>query len=297
MKTSNIKLLAAISLPFLQLWPVGCSVQPAQADGFAWLHDYQQALKQSQEQSKLIFAYLETDWCTYCREMEKTTLQDRKLIEDMGGDFIWLKLNAEKDEDGIRLRDRFRIDSFPGMLILTSQGEEIDRITGYLSSEGFRRQVPWLAKGPMAVKRLLESLKKNPDDAELNFQLAERRRAREEFSLAAESYSRYLELDPKNSLEMRDHALYYHAAMLSMTGKVDQSLTELLQLEKEYPESRYLPDTILLKGQIYQSKGVNSQARAAFQTYLDEYPNHGYADRVRDILARMPQDMPLVRSH
>ncbi|MEE8583681.1 MAG: thioredoxin fold domain-containing protein [Acidobacteriota bacterium] len=292
---TNTMLLSALAALLLSL--PACSVQSAQANSFDWIHDYEKALEMAKSQSKPIFAYLETDWCTYCRQMEQTTLKDQRLIEEMGSKFIWLKLNAERDEEGIMLRDRFGITSFPGMLILTSKGEEVDRLSGYLSSQEFRRKVDWLAHGPMAVKRLKERLAKTPEDAELHFQLAERRRAREEFALAAESYGRYLELDPRNQVGMFDHALYYQAAMLSMTGDVDRSLKHLLRLEGEFPQSRYMADAVLLKGQIYQHKGMRFQARNAFRTYLAEYPRHGFADQVQARLSRIPEDLPMVKSH
>ena len=291
----NTMLLLALAALLLSL--PACSVQSAQANSFDWLHDYEKALERSKAQSKPIFAYLETDWCTYCRQMERTTLKDQQLIEDMGGKYVWLKLNAESDEEGIMLRDRFGITSFPGMLILTSQGEEVDRLSGYLSSQEFRQKVEWLAHGPMAVKRLKERLAKAPEDAELHFQLAERRRAREEFALAAESYGRYLGLDSQNQLGMLDHALYYRAAMFSMTGDIEESLEQLLRLEGEFPQSRYRADTVLLKGQIYQHKGLRPQARKAFRTYLAQYPEHGFADRVQALLSRIPEDLPMVKSH
>lgn len=291
-KTLLLLATAGLVLPW-----AGCSVQSAQANSFDWIHDYDKALELSQAQSKPIFAYLETDWCTYCRQMEATTLQDEQLIKEMGGNYIWLKLNAESDEAGVMLRDRFKVSSYPGMLILTSQGEEVDRLSGYLSSQEFRQKVESLAHGPMAVKRLKERLDKTPDDAELHFQLAERRRAREEFDLAAASYSRYLELDPQNKVGMIDHALYYRAAMLSVMGDIDASLEQLLRLEKEFPQSRYMADTVLLEGQIYQHKGMNDQARQAFRTYLAKYPEHGYADRVEAMLSRIPEGLPMVKSH
>ncbi len=294
MRINTLLVLAAVALaPSMP----ACSVQSAQANSFDWIHDYEMALEKSQAQSKPIFAYLETDWCTYCREMEQTTLIDQQLIEDMGSKYVWLKLNAERDEEGIMLRDRFGINSFPGMLILTSKGEEVDRLTGYLSSQEFRQKVEWLAHGPMAVKRLNERLAQAPEDAELHFQLAERRRAREEYPLAVESYGRYLELDAQDQFGMLDHALYYRAAMLSMTGDIDQSLQDLLRLEDKFPQSRYMPDAVLLKGQIYQHKGQRSQARKAFRTYLAKYPAHGYAERVQSLLSRIPEDLPMVKSH
>ena len=69
-----------------------------------WEKDYHQALRKAQEENKTIVAYLFTDWCTYCQQMERETFSDVSLVKKMGKEYIWLKLNAETNQDGQRLQ-------------------------------------------------------------------------------------------------------------------------------------------------------------------------------------------------
>ncbi|HSR66839.1 MAG TPA: thioredoxin fold domain-containing protein [Acidobacteriota bacterium] len=280
------------------LLPVAAACMSAQADGFDWIHDYDEALFRAQEQGKPIFAYLETDTCTYCRQMEATTLKDRSLIEDVGDDFIWLKLDAEKDQHGIALRERFRVDSFPGMLVLDAKGREWDRFTGYTPADELRRKLDQ-ATGPNSFRVLLERIDADPSDAQAQFLIAERLRDREQWKEAAQAYADYLRADAGNSLKRADQALYYRAVGLSMSGQVMESLKTLETLEAGYPSSPFMPDSVLFRGQLLQHLERNQEARIAFETYLQRYPEHGYAPQVRDILSKLPGGtaLPMARSH
>lgn len=287
-----------ISLFLLLLFATASACISSHADGFDWIHDYDRAVQLSKQKDRPIFAYLETDWCTYCRQMEASTLKDQALIEEVGNDFIWLKLNAEKDEAGIKLRDRFRISSYPGMLILDAKGREWDRFSGYIPSAEFQKKLQE-ATGPNSFRALLQRLDSNPDDAEAHFLMAERLRERERWRDAAEAYGKYLQSDSENALDRADQALYYRAVGLSMSSQVEDSLKTLKSLEAQYPTSRWIPDSVLLRGQLLKYLKRNQEAREAFETYLARYPDHGYSPQVREILSKMEggSALPMARSH
>ncbi len=293
-KLQTFLLLATV----LGLAGVSCSVMTTRADSFDWLHDYEEALRSAKAEKKPIFAYLETDWCTYCRQMEATTLKDEAMIASMRDQYVWLKLNAESDAQGRALRDRFSIVSYPGMLILDSDGEEIDRLSGYLSVQDFQKKVTDYTHGPRSFRRLKERAEQEPDDGENLFYLAERHREREEFRSSAEAYAGALKSDPENVLGLADQSLYYQSLSLTMVNEVADVLPLLDALERDYPESPLVPDSVLLRGQIYSYAGLKGKARTTFSSYLDKYPDHGYAGRVRQILSSLGgQGMPLVSSH
>ena len=57
-----------------------------------WEKDYHQALKKAQKENKPLVAYLFTDWCTYCQQMERETFSDASLVKKIGKEYVWLKL-------------------------------------------------------------------------------------------------------------------------------------------------------------------------------------------------------------
>jgi len=88
-----------------------------------------------------VLVFLYTDWCTYCRQMDQTTFSDPGVVSQMAADFVWLRLNAETDPEGIRLQRRFFVSGFPTLLILNSSGGEIDRLQGYVPPQHFAQAV------------------------------------------------------------------------------------------------------------------------------------------------------------
>lgn len=286
------------------LWIAGCGllaacspVMSSRADSLNWMHDYDQALRTASEQDKPVIAYLETDWCTYCRQMEQTTLIDRDVIESLGPKFVFVKLNAEKDARGIELQRRFEVDSYPGILILDRNGEEIDRISGYHPAEEFRDKILFLSSSPLSFRGLSGRISADPNDAEAHFLLAERFRAREQYAEALDHYSKALQADKENKFGNADSSLYYKALMSVMVNRVDVAMETLLQLEKEYASSEHIADSILLRGQIYKHLGQNAKARRTIQQYLDNYPNHPYVADARSLLAAIPTGIPMAKSH
>ena len=88
---------------------MGYSLYQSLPDRLPWIQSYEQALKQARQEGKLVLAYLYTDWCGYCKQMEAETFTDKAVIDEMSDSYVWLKLNAETDEEGRQLQERFNI--------------------------------------------------------------------------------------------------------------------------------------------------------------------------------------------
>jgi len=103
-----------------------------------WTSDPESAFSRADREGVAVVAYLYTDWCGYCRQMDSTTFQDPDLIKGLSDRFTWLRLNPEKDPVGRRLQRKFGINGFPTVLILDSKGDELDRIQGFIPASRFR---------------------------------------------------------------------------------------------------------------------------------------------------------------
>ncbi len=78
------------------------------------------------------------DWCIPCKELDASTFTDPNVIK-LSENFIPLKANMTKtlSPDVEKLREKYNIIGVPTVLIINSKGEEVKRITGYISAKEF----------------------------------------------------------------------------------------------------------------------------------------------------------------
>src|SRR2546428_10549439 len=93
-----------------------------------WEREYDQAIARARAEKKLIIADMFTDWCALCKQMDAETFAEPRLVQKMAKEYVWLKLNTETEEDGLRLQKEFAILTYPTILILDALGEEVDRV-------------------------------------------------------------------------------------------------------------------------------------------------------------------------
>lgn len=62
-----------------------------------WL-TIQEAIERNKKKPKKIFIDVYTDWCGWCKVMDKQTFTDPLIIEYLNANFYPVKMNAEKDE-------------------------------------------------------------------------------------------------------------------------------------------------------------------------------------------------------
>ena len=61
--------------------------------------------------------------------MAREVYTDEKFIE-FSSKFVFMRVLADKDPEGAELKNRYRVEGIPALLILDSKGREIDRLTG-----------------------------------------------------------------------------------------------------------------------------------------------------------------------
>ena len=106
-----------------------------------WYSEPTLAFDEASKADQEILVFLYTDWCTYCKQMDQTTFKDPSVLSQMADNYVWLRLNAESDPEGIRMQREFFVSGFPTLLILDSSGQEIDRLQGFIPPSRFAREV------------------------------------------------------------------------------------------------------------------------------------------------------------
>lgn len=95
---------------------------------------FTKALKQAQQEDKLIFAFVYTSWSMPSTRMEETTLKDGTIVDELNSGYINLFINASRNSD---FTEEFNIHVFPSMLILDKWGNSVIRTSGFMTASEF----------------------------------------------------------------------------------------------------------------------------------------------------------------
>ncbi|MFN7116744.1 MAG: thioredoxin family protein [Saprospiraceae bacterium] len=98
--------LAALAYAFI-LVPDNQAITSAPADEIKW-YTWDEAIKLSEKKPKKIFVDLYTDWCGWCKKMDKTTFTDPEVAKYMNANFYAVKFNAEQKEDVVYNKHTFK---------------------------------------------------------------------------------------------------------------------------------------------------------------------------------------------
>jgi thioredoxin-related protein len=150
---------SALIMIFAAVTMVACS--PG-TDEFWFVGSLDDAVAEANERDTLVFVEFNTEWCSWCRRLEAETLTDRDVRRELAG-MIALQLDAEKE--GLDAARRFGIESYPTMIFLDSEGEEVERIVGYLPPDKFLSEVQRIRTGD-TLYACLQRLREDPTNIE-----------------------------------------------------------------------------------------------------------------------------------
>lgn len=121
----------------LILLPVLCMVLMAGAQKIAFIdNDWAAARKEAATKNKYIFVDAYTDWCYWCKVMDKQTFPDKEVVSYMTENFVPLKLEMEHNY-GINVAMKYRVRSFPTFLVFSPDGHLVGKISGYMEPKVF----------------------------------------------------------------------------------------------------------------------------------------------------------------
>lgn len=104
-----------------------------------WLDNYDQAIKISKEKKiPILINFTGSDWCGWCIKLDKEVFSKKDFASYATKNLVMLKLdfpkNIKQSEEMKKanraLADKFKIEGFPTIVLINSDGKEINR-TGY----------------------------------------------------------------------------------------------------------------------------------------------------------------------
>lgn len=92
------------------------------------------ALKLAKEQHKLIFIDIYATWCGPCMMLKLRTFPNKDAGDFFNPNFINLSFDGEKGE-GLQLFQAYRLNAFPTLIILNSDGTPLLGTAGYIDAK------------------------------------------------------------------------------------------------------------------------------------------------------------------
>ena len=118
--------------------PVETDIQPSSsgdAGTIEWYRDLRRAFEVARAEGKLLVVDVYTDWCGWCKKMDKTIYTDPAIVA-FSRQQIFVKVNAEDGGQGQRFAQQMRVKGYPTTLVLDGQGKVLNIETGYIASSG-----------------------------------------------------------------------------------------------------------------------------------------------------------------
>jgi thioredoxin-related protein len=131
-------------------------------NGFSQSNTFEDALKAAKEQDKKVIVDVYTDWCGWCKKMDRDAYGNSEIKEIIEDDFIFVKLNAEgsdiinyqgKQYTCSELATYFQVSGYPTTIFLTSDGNVIEylydkfkmnNLPGYYNASDFKKMLHYI---------------------------------------------------------------------------------------------------------------------------------------------------------
>ena len=116
------------------------------------LNDLRQKISEANRDGKTVMVDLYADWCVACKEFEKYTFPNEKVVSALSNT-VWMQMDlTDNTPERQEIFDTFNVLGLPTILFFNQQGEELQkaRVTGFMNAETFANHVNALVNGHTA---------------------------------------------------------------------------------------------------------------------------------------------------
>ncbi len=105
-----------------------------------WEKNLATAMKKAKSKNIPIMIDIYTDWCSWCKELDKNTYSNNEVIET-AKKMISVKLNPETSEEGQEIARKYGVQGYPAIIFINADGFVLENVGGYVEGEKF---VPYM---------------------------------------------------------------------------------------------------------------------------------------------------------
>lgn len=136
-----------------------------------WEHDLTAALQKSKSENKTVMADFYTDWCGWCKKLDKDVYEDAG-VNRLAGKFICVKVDCTQDRVAA---SKYGIKGYPTVIFFNSDGKTAETIVGYKTAQEFTD----------IMNKLINRMARSAEPANISgtIQAPEKKRAEGEYRL------------------------------------------------------------------------------------------------------------------
>jgi thiol:disulfide interchange protein DsbD len=107
------------------------------------IEDFNQALATANAQGQTVMLDLYADWCVACKEFEKYTFPDSRVVAALSGSVLMQIDLTDNTDSTIAFQQHYSVLGLPTILFFDTQGQEIKkaRVTGFMRAEPFAEHI------------------------------------------------------------------------------------------------------------------------------------------------------------
>lgn len=205
-----------------------------------------EVLAQAKSENKLVMVDVMTDWCKWCIELDNKVYAKKEVSDFANANQVNYKIDAEKGE-GVDFAKKYKIQGFPSILFLDGDGNEVDRIYGYVPAKDFLEMMKDYNKGINTFSYLKTEVEKNPSNIDATLKLADKYSMYSEGDKAKELLNKIIDMDGSNAGGKTDDAKF---RLISFSEK-DEKAKQLEAFIIANPTSDQLKDAYVSLAETY----------------------------------------------
>lgn len=106
-----------------------------------WENNYDTALLKAKKEQKLVMVDVYTDWCGWCKRLDKDTYGNKEVETKLSKNFIAVKINPEKSAKNASLAKQFGTRGYPHIVFLDAAGKKLSESPGYMPADKFLKRL------------------------------------------------------------------------------------------------------------------------------------------------------------
>ena len=227
---------------------------------------FKEILKKAKTEKKIVMIDFYTDWCKWCVELDKKVYTNKDVADFANTKQINWKIDAEKGE-GPDLAKKYNVSGYPTIVFVDSKGDEVDRIVGYLPAKDFLKLMKEYNEGVNTMGSLNNKLKKDANDPEANYKIAEKiLNNGDDPSKSLPYLKKVVEKDPDNKSGYKDDAVL-------MLAVADGNIDGIKKFIVDYPTSDRLKNAyVYIAEKYYQNNNPDYEnAKISYDKAFEIY--------------------------
>lgn len=255
------------------------------AGAFVESATFDDALLAAANRDGLVVVDFYATWCGPCKSFAADVETDDGLRGALAK-AAFVRVDAEAEDGGLELAERFAIESYPTFVVVDAEGNEIDRWAGYGTADGFVERLGRTLADPVPLDARVTRFEAEPTVADAE-RLAEAFLYAGELPRAVGYLERAIELAPDDAARYRGEIVSAHLRGLGGAFTVEDVAASAAALIAE-PDAK--AETLGYVGDMLAARAERHELTDVLEAYLPSAIDAVESDRDRSEAERDGDD-------